>query len=1138
MKTYTRNILMIVLCVCAAVCFAFAGCKKAGSDITILDWEDEQITVILDTAYEVPVKTARDADGNEYEVSIRVERISDGKSVTLIYGAFDVVDVLGYKIHYTAHVLESEAIKTVTMAVKDEGRPVILTDGNNIAEVGVKYMYPSITVLDDSGKDLTPVKEVYFCGEETELVESTEDGFVPDACGLYELRITAEDESGNRAEATFFVFAREPKATTEIDACEDAGVSYTMRAVSGSEESTVSFVKFSRLSDSEGSAFFQAGNGNATGLYLEPRNMGNVVEDLGNDAYISAWIYISSSQDDTAEVTYGSHTETVAANEWTEICILREYVGTYRVFLARLDSGSVPLFDVKSASGDFCVFVDDIFAVTRSDLALTGLEASYVGGAEIRFGIQGENAKVSVYSGGKVSAVENGSFTAEVSGVYLLSVYSEDRSESVKSYRIVAEGISCGFEGDLWFKKGSEAAVPDVVVKDGETVVDGVSKVYVVDLFTGESVEAGETLLCENDAFALYAESAYNGEKTAAFGIFATKRYDYGTWCSFDTNASQGAWCWDGASVRWAEEFDGAQGVLVLESTTPGEKYYSNHTLWRAAFPKVYYEQFDKIVFRLKANKPGVNLSFMPEGGKTAYLPLAQNISTEWTEYSADISNLLEEYDAYNDNHLFYSWCGEGDYIIYIDSITAVKTDPADLPPEGTWYLFDDETCADSVWSWEKTKVTWLAEEDGETGVVKIETNEAGESYFSNKAVWKPAYNEAHYADYDYLVFRMKTDKPGAILQLMNETSGGYITPEIRIDSAEWKDYTVSFQEIYAQFEGFRDNANFRIWYGESAYTIYIDGIRAVKEEDSGSDAPADAWYLFDDETCADGGWSWAQTDVTWLAEEDGATGVLKVYTNTSGESYFNNKSMWRAVFDEAHYAEYDYLVFRMKTDRPGSVFQMMNEGVSGLPGIAIVSAEWTEYYVSMQEVKTQFSGYRDNATFRIWNGEGAYTIYIDSIRAMKTVKESTDGIWYGFDEADCTIGASIDDNAGRTSALTWEPEVDGETGVLVYTSTTGAGRFFHSRSVWNAEHEKEYYAGYTKVVFRMKADVEGCVFGFYVNGGSEYSGITVGTEWADYEFDITNLYNEYEGFNGNHLFYVANPSTGFTFYIDSISVK
>ena len=247
---------------------------------------------------------------------------------------------------------------------------------------------------------------------------------------------------------------------------------------------------------------------------------------------------------------------------------------------------------------------------------------------------------------------------------------------------------------------------------------------------------------------------------------------------------------------------------------------------------------------------------------------------------------------------------------------------------------------------------------------------------------------------------------------------------------------------------------------------------------------------------------------------------------------------MWRAVFDEAHYAEYDYLVFRMKTDRPGSVFQMINEGVSGLPEIAIVSAEWTEYYVSMQEVKTQFSGYRDNATFRIWNGEGAYTIYIDSIRVMKTVKESTDGIWYGFDEADCTIGASIDDNAGRTSALTWKPEVDGETGVLVYTSTTGAGKFFHSRSVWNAEHEKEYYAGYTKVVFRMKADVEGCVFGFYVNGGSEYSGITVGTEWADYEFDITNLYNEYEGFNGNHLFYVANPSTGFTFYIDSISVK
>ena len=322
---------------------------------------------------------------------------------------------------------------------------------------------------------------------------------------------------------------------------------------------------------------------------------------------------------------------------------------------------------------------------------------------------------------------------------------------------------------------------------------------------------------------------------------------------------------------------------------------------------------------------------------------------------------------------------------------------------------------------------------------------------------------------------------------------------------------------------------NLTIFYG--THEVYAGTIKIITYPDG-------TWYLFDDETCADSVWSWEKTNVTWLAEEDGATGVLKVYTNTSGESYFNNKSMWRAVFDEAHYAEYDYLVFRMKTDRPGSVFQMINEGVSVLPEIAIVSAEWTEYYVSMQEVKTQFSGYRDNATFRIWNGEGAYTIYIDSIRVMKTVKESTDGIWYGFDEADCTIGASIDDNAGRTSALTWKPEVDGETGVLVYTSTTGAGKFFHSRSVWNAEHEKEYYAGYTKVVFRMKADAEGCVFGFYVNGGSEYSGITVGTEWADYEFDITNLYNEYEGFNGNHLFYVENPSTGFTFYIDSISVK
>lgn len=97
------NLMRGILTVCFMLCILF-GLAACGGEKTldIVDWENESLEVTLGDSYTVPQKTARDKEGKSYPVEIKVLKKATGTEIPLIYGAFDVFDVSGYDVLYTA----------------------------------------------------------------------------------------------------------------------------------------------------------------------------------------------------------------------------------------------------------------------------------------------------------------------------------------------------------------------------------------------------------------------------------------------------------------------------------------------------------------------------------------------------------------------------------------------------------------------------------------------------------------------------------------------------------------------------------------------------------------------------------------------------------------------------------------------------------------------------------------------------------------------------------------------------------------------------------------------------------------------------------------------------------------------------
>ena len=879
---YKRAVASLLALSLAAGCgAAFAACKKSEM-VRIEGWNDETQTAVLGSCYETEDLVAKDENGKEYDVAVNVYHKTNGNEVPLIYGKFDIIDIQGYNVVYTAKDGDTEtAKKTVSVNVKDEGAPVIFVGVGRFAELGKRYEFPEITVTDDSG-ETAALKQRVLAPDGQEIACDNR-GFTPNEIGAYTVKLTATDASGNAGEKSFAVICRRTTEKNEIESFDDDGFLTTAYSKSETSDKKLApaFTAFRRTKQSYGSAAFSSAGGERTGIYLTPRMKDfSAAEEYD---YLSAWIYIAS-EENVKNVTFGIASTEVLANEWTEIKISSADVGDLRRYLYNVSANGRELFFVENGTLDYTVFIDDVYAVKSGEsdsagaetgAAAIGLKEHYAAGEAVNLRLPA-GVKAEAYLGGEIIETdESGALDLRLSGEYTLYMHGATRETAVQSYRFSVGGARLTLEKNVWYRRGVAGALPEAFVTADGAVTAGRTAYYQIAADTGEKTKIQDNALTVNDDFAfLYAEAeigagadagegASNGatEKTSALKIVRGNAYEQNAWFSFEAeNAATDAHKGDAKNVEKLDEFMGEKNVLkVTLKDDSNETFIGNGIAWNPVYSKKYYEQFDALVFRIAVSARFNNLFYVGETGwkeaKTQNMPSRVN---EWTDCYMPISKILENFDSFANTGLFYLNSPTKGATLYIAGITCVKYGAA---KENSWQGFDSPMPATNTLE----NNEWLEEFNGETGVLRLDiafgTDENGAvaakdtyKYFANRDVWKAAFQKEHYKTASALKIRLYAENPEntlfALYYIGEDKEWKELTCDLSDKGGEWIEITFDFKTIYENFEAFSSLWLFGLrLYPKAGYSA-ANGAKA-------SVYIADMYVVFEDETGVkwNGGW-------------------------------------------------------------------------------------------------------------------------------------------------------------------------------------------------------------------------------------------------------------------------------------------
>lgn len=675
------NLMRGILTVCFMLCilFGFAACGGEKT-LDIVDWENESLEVTLGDSYTVPQKTARDKEGKSYPVEIKVLKKATGTEIPLIYGAFDVFDVSGYDVLYTATSENAKALKTVTLTVKDEGKPVVMIKGNNVAEVNKRFTFPEISVYDDSGKTENTI-EVY--DDANHKVSSDEEGFTPAQIGEYELRVTAKDDDGNEGSRVFKIFARSQVKENELDAFDDAGLAYTAYSQGKSGElnqgvkSQAVFSAFKKSVRSGGSAMFESGSGERTGIYLSPRmDSANLQGDTYD--YISVWYFIADGLGQEHEVIYGTGKKTVQSNVWQELRITGDEVGNFTRWFFNLRTGHSAIMEVSNGMLPCKVFVDDVYAVKTAENRIDGLKESYAMNEAVTF-TAGSGVKTDLYYNGTVEEAESG-VLPEQAGQYTLFAYANDDT-TVEAYNFTVGTLSVDTLSQSWFTVGKDSKLPRALLTDGDQETDGEIEFYLYNLVNGEKTEITDKTVRVNDnsvALFLQAESAA-GIKTSRLVFPVVSVYEAGMILDYSNPNVAASLEGNG---EWLEEYKGLNGVMRIYSDGKlNDRSMWSWGNWTPIFAKDYYGSFTHITFELYAEGAdrftslayAVENAVHPDGSVHNHdIVLKGKLVDGYNRVSLPMDEFLPFYQYYVEQPFF--WIGSSDsFNLYFDAIRATN---------------------------------------------------------------------------------------------------------------------------------------------------------------------------------------------------------------------------------------------------------------------------------------------------------------------------------------------------------------------------------------------------------------------------------------------------------------------------------
>ncbi|MBQ9481292.1 MAG: hypothetical protein IJU84_03935, partial [Clostridia bacterium] len=520
----------LFLCLCVSLSAFFVSCKNSGEEksdenntetLKILNWQDETEEVVLGTCYDVVMPIAKDADGNEYAVNVAVVKSVNGAVIPLIYDAFDILSLGGYEIRYIASDGNRKAVKTVRLTVVDTSKPVVILTGENIAEKGSKYYYPTINASDNSGEKCTV--SVVVTDPDGENVSTENDGFMPVKVGLYTLSISAADAFGNVGTASFEVFAREPIGKGELDAFDDAGLSYTAYTSLNSEKTFAEFTSLKCSSSSKGSAMFVSTKGDATNIYITPRINALDVNELGDDTHISVSVYIADNYRAERTLTTGSGERVIPTNVWNYVDISKDEVGNLGRFVSTMSKGEKPLISVGNTDRPYVIFIDDVFIRnSATESIVSGLKSAYATDEQVSFSLK-SGYVAETWSCGRITAATSG-MILDHDGTYTLICRPTDGlgACAALSFRVGARKITTAL--DKVYSINFDNALPTANVYNGNSQISAAVTYYDLGLYTGEVNKLNGTVHPEKINFALVAEAEVSGKKVSEI-VFLKSKY-------------------------------------------------------------------------------------------------------------------------------------------------------------------------------------------------------------------------------------------------------------------------------------------------------------------------------------------------------------------------------------------------------------------------------------------------------------------------------------------------------------------------------------------------------------------------------------------------------------------------------------
>ncbi len=841
--------ILLALCI-SAFSLGIIGCNKTPSGFRVTDLAtsmqvltatDEEVT--LGNVYETATSIS-DSGRNFTVTNVYVYRISDGKRVYTIGGEFDVLNTLGYEIEY--HCIENgvDFVKKHTLSVIDLSNPLISIQQKRIATVGTRYEYPEISVRDDSGEKITPSIKVVNLSAVNDDVTYDASGFTPTQVGYYQLQITATDSSGNVGTASYDLFARTGLIANEIDSFDDDGLVYTSYTKSGKIKGEVGFSSFSRISGSKGSAYFTSGTGDTTAFYFEPRTTASVMNDYGANASISVWLYIASSVNESKTIKFGAlGSKTVNTNEWSQITISSADVGMYSTYFGGLKLGSNSLFEIVNEGSDYIAFVDSVLVTDGGQISVSGLNDTYDVNATVSFTTDA-TVSASYYYAGKNYPITGNSFAADKSGEYIVNVYT---ANGVRNYskKITVGNLIAQFTEYPWFTAGETISAPNYELKENAVKVTAdTTTLYQIDNKTGEEEVVSQLTAPDDNLVSFRLELTYSGKTVSLFSLSPVHEHSPDVWSVVDEKSIDGFNNNVEFDYEYLDEFDGEDGVVAIKGVNQGVDenswyYTNNRKFWSALYTKSHYSAYDKLVIRMKASVPNVQLGLIGEGDGGAWadgvLMFASNIATDkWVDYTISLEKVLNNFDVYANSSMFLIKSSEhANYTVYISEIRVIKHEV----PAGTMLDFTDSAEA-TVWASDST-ATHLLEYADAQGVAKLSVPNAmgdwnspkwwGASELTGANSFTPVLNASDYEGSTKLNFRMRVEGDGAIdlRFFIGWGKEGYITPLYNGGATDgWTIISIDVPSAY-------DFGRFAfVFVTTGAVDVYMDRILAVNPDD------------------------------------------------------------------------------------------------------------------------------------------------------------------------------------------------------------------------------------------------------------------------------------------------------------------